>query len=227
MKNVTAKQIMTYVLLLGLLLFMAVYFFVFKKYQEKTEELENSNAALQVRVNQLKEYYDKLDDYNTEMAQMQEKIGAWLDEFPADVKEEDIIVLAINTEKNAIVGYKNINIGDREALSSVTADVVSAAGIEGLGQEITFIQRKTSYVNLTDYANLKRCIATINENANRSVISNISYSTNEDEGCLEGTIEVTFYSVSGTGKEYVPQKLPAYESGLSDLFGVLGIAQTE
>lgn len=221
MKKITAKQAMTYVLILGLLLLLLVYFLVYQKYVEKTEALERSNAELRVRVDQLKEYYDNLDTYNTEMAQMEGEITAWLDEFPADVKEEDIIVLALDTEKNATVAYTNINIQNREALTTIAADTVKAAGMEDLSQDIIFVQRKTSYVNITDYANLKNCIRTINDNKNRVVISNVSYSRNEEEGGIEGTIEVTFYSVLGTGKEYVPQQLPAYESGLYDLFGVM------
>lgn len=227
MKKISAKQVMTYVLLAGLLLLLVVYFLICKKFDSKTEAIEASNTTLSARVAELKKYYDELETYKTDMEQMNGQISAWLSEFPADVKEEDIIVLALDTEKNALVGYTNINIQNREELKTIPADTVKAAGMENLTQDIIFVQRKTGYVNVTDYINLKSCIRTINDNDNRLNISNVSYSKNDETGELEGTIEVTFYSVLGTGKEYVPQKLPEYESGLYNLFGTVDVSEEE
>lgn len=220
MKKINAKQVMTSVALLGLLGFIAVYVFVFQAYSAKAEEITRSNAVLSKRVNVLREYYNNMDNYNAEIADMQEQVKVWLDTFPADVKEEDIIVLALDTEKKALVNYSNINIGEREELTKIPAEVVKNAGMENLESELTFVKRQTSYVNETEYFSLKDCVETINNNSNRLAISNISYSSDEDNKLLlKGNIDVTFYSVVGTGKEYVPQKLPAYESGLPILFG--------
>lgn len=225
MKKITAKQVMTYVLLLGLLLFIGVYFLVYQKDLEQAETIRSSNAALQVRVDELKTYYDNMEFYQEEIVRMDAQVTEWMDEFPADVKEEDIIVLAIDTERSAAIGYSNINIQGREALATIPADTVKAAQMEQYTDEITLMQRKTSYVNITDYTNLKNCIKTINDQDDRMTISNISYSSNQETGEIEGTIEVTFYAAYGTGKEYVPQVLPAYESGLYNLFGVVNVQE--
>lgn len=225
MKKITAKQVMTYVLLLGLLLFIGVYFLVYQKDLEQAETIRSSNAALQVRVDELKTYYDNMKFYQEEIVRMDAQVTEWMDEFPVDVKEEDIIVLAIDTERNAAIGYSNINIQGREALATISADTVKAAQMEQYTDEITLMQRKTSYVNITDYTNLKNCIKTINDQDDRMTISNISYSSNQETGEIEGTIEVTFYAAYGTGKEYVPQVLPAYESGLYNLFGVVNVQE--
>lgn len=225
MKKITAKQAMTYVLILGLLVFLLVYFLVYQKDLEQAETIRSSNAALRVRVDELKTYYDNMGFYQEEIVRMDTQVAEWLDEFPADVKEEDIIVLAIDTERNAAIGYSNINIQGREALATIPADTVKAAQLEQYTDEITVLQRKTSYVNITDYTNLKNCIKTINDQDDRMTISNISYSGNKETGGIEGTIEVTFYAAYGTGKEYVPQVLPAYESGLYNLFGVVNVQE--
>lgn len=219
MKKITAKQVMTYVAVLGLLVLLAVYFLVYKAYNDKADTVQASNASLNQRVSELKQFYDNMDTYNGEMELMQNQITAWLDEFPADVKEEDIIVLALDTEKSAYVAYTNVNISEREALRTIPAATAAAAGMEDITQDLIIVQRKTAYVNITDYFNLKNCIRTINESDNRLAITNITYSKNKETEELEGTIEVTFYSVIGTGKEYIPQNLPDYISGLHDLFG--------
>ena len=224
MKKTTAKQVMTYVLALGFVVLLAVYFLVYKSYNDKAAALEKSNVTKAQRVAELKVFYDNLGTYNQEIAQYQAQIAAWLDEFPSDVKEEDIIVLALDTEKTAFVGYTNININGREALRTIPA-TMQLAKMENLTQDIIFVERTVSYVNITDYFNLKKCVETINNSTDRLTISNITYSKNEETGELEGTIEVTFYSVQGTGKEYVPQDLKEYESGLANLFGTATVTE--
>lgn len=225
MKKTTAKQVMTYVLALGFVALLAVYFLVYKSYNDKAAALEKSNVTKSQRVAELKVFYDNLETYNKEIEQYQAQIAAWLDEFPADVKEEDIIVLALDTEKTAVVGYTNININGREAFRTIPAATMQLAKMENLTQDVIFVERTVSYVNITDYFNLKKCVETINNSTNRLTISNITYSKNEDTGELEGTIEVTFYSVLGTGKEYVPQDLKEYESGLANLFGTATVTE--
>lgn len=223
MKKTMAKQVMIYVMIMGVILLLAVYFLIFKSYTDKAQLIQESNVVLSQRVNVLKQYYEKMDSYNNEIVLMQDQIRDWLDEFPADVKEEDIIVLALDTEKIAYVDYSTINIMDREALRTIPAATMQGVGMEELTQDLIFVQRKTSYVNKTDYYNMKKCVASINDSDNRLTISNITYVKNKETGELEGTIEVTFYSAIGTGKEYIPQKLPAYVSGLHDLFGITEI----
>ena len=220
MKKSSSKQVAVYVALFGVLALVAVYFLVYKAYMDKAEQITASNATLSARVNELKEYYDDIDFYNGEIEMMQNQIYTWFDEFPADVLEEDILVLALDTEEVAWINYSNINMGTKEALKVIPQEMVAAAGIEELQQEIIFAQRTTGYVNEVDYENLKDVVKEINAQDDRLNISNITYGRNTETGLLEGTIEVTFYSVIGTGKEYVPQKLEDYESGLEDLFNI-------
>lgn len=225
MKNVTPKKLMMYVVLLGAILLAGVYFLVYKSYTEKAETLKLSNVALSERVAELKEYYDNMENYNQEIAAMQDEIHNILGQFPADVMEEDMIVLALDTMKRAAVDYTNINIGEREAIRSIPAATVQAAGMEDLQLELAYVKRTGTYVNTTSYQNLKECVETINNSENRVAITNISYSRNETSGELAGTIEVSFYSVLGTGKPYEPQNLADYASGLAELFGVAQVEE--
>ncbi len=225
MKKLDSKKIMITVFLLSLAVFGAVYFLVFNKYNEKADTLEASNRTLNQRVIQLKEFYDNMEKNKQEMSDMQAQVIMWLNEFPADVKEEDVIVMALETEKNAIVAYKNINIGERQALRTIPADTVRLSGMENLTQDLIFVKRTTGYVHLTDYENMKSIIRTINESKQRVTISNATYSVDEETQLLNGTLDISFYSVVGDGKEYVPQRLKDYEAGLSNLFGTVENAE--
>lgn len=221
MKKVSSKQVMMYVVLFGVLLLVGVYFFVYKSYTDQAATIETSNMVLNRRVAELKEYYDNMEGYNAEIELMQAEIRNVLGQFPPDVLEEDMIVLALDTMENAAVEYTNINIGAREALRNIPAATVQAAGMEELNLELVFVERKGVYVNDTVYQSLKDCINTINNSDNRLAITNIAYSRNENTGELTGTIQVSFYTIIGTGREYEPQNLSDYVSGLSELFGVV------
>ena len=141
-----------------------------------------------------------------------------LEAYPADVREEDVIMLAVQIqEKNDIV-YNNINIAEKESAYIVTHDLISAAGMEEWNSDIAFARKYATYVNTTRYEELKECIGQIFASPYRVGIDNIVYSKNEETGTLDGNINLYFYSVSGTGKEYIVPDIAQYSSGTKDLF---------
>lgn len=221
-----AKKILTYSLLLEVLILAGIYVWVYQKYNDKTAQLESQNSTLATRVTQLKEYYDNLDDYNSAIESMTTEINEKLDMFPADIKEEDILVLALDTMKNANVGYTGITVSNREQLFDIEEKTVTDAKLEGYDQAVSFGSRTTQYVNITDYKNLKTIVAIINGADSRRIINTLSYSKNDD-GYLEGTIEVKSYFAIGTNKEYVRPVLPEYEAGLFDLFKITTEEETD
>ena len=214
------KKIMTYVCLGCLFLILIVYFLVYKKNIDEADSIKSSNASLRERVTVLQEYFENESFYLDEISKMEEEIKEKADEFPVDVKEENILVTALNTLNEASVEYTNINLTDREAMSSVDEEVVRQAQIEGFDEMLIFAKRNASYVNNCDYYNLKSVIESINSEPDRSSISKITYSKDEENNCLEGTIEVDFYYLLGTDKVYEEVDLAQYEEGLDDLFNL-------
>lgn len=218
MKNKAQTAFFT-VVILGLALAAVVYLYVFKAYNEKTDALVSSNRQLATRVEELRVFYEKMPEYKEQIALMTDDIQKRLGEFPADVKEEDVIYLALRTwEEGILAAYSNITVAEREEMALIPAETVQAAGIEGLDKEIGFRQRMATYTNTTTYSNMKDLIESINRNQEQLAITSVAYSVN-DEKLLEGSIDVTFYMVSGTGKEYVPRTFKDYPVGISNLFG--------
>lgn len=220
MKNNSAlsKKILTYTALICVLCLVCVYFLVYKKYMESGTKLSKENATLNQHIEELEQYHNNRSTYETEMAEIRKELRGILAEFPADVREEDSIYLVLQAMSKANLSISNINIGERAELITIPAAEVGYSGLEELTEDLTFVSRKTAYVNKTDYQNLKQLVASVNTYDYRSNISNLSYSRNEAENCLEGTIEVTFYSLPGTGREYEERNFAEYESGLADLF---------
>ena len=220
-KNELAKKIMTYILLAGLVAVIIVYFLVYKSFNDQAAAIRTSNKSLEAHVAELREYYENEPVYLDSIENCQKEIDKMLKTFPADVKEEDVLMLAIDTIKKSEVNYQTINTGTRAALTSIGEDMIVPAGIEEYSTPIIIVERDASYVTQADYKNLKSVIKAINDMSKRSTIKNIVFSNPSTESTtLEGTIDVAFYAALGTGREYEPVNLPEYEAGLEDLFGL-------
>lgn len=219
MKKITSKQVFTYVFLLGIIAIVAVYFLVYKKNMDLAAQKNASNDTLQVCVDALKQYYDAEPEYLAKMEPMQKEIDEILAPYPSKTMEEDLIMQAVNTQMITPITYSSIALGQNTVMRAIGADVVTNAGIEKYQEQINFVERKATYTNQIDYPGLKDAIRAIQESDYMIGINSISYVTMGTEGKLSGSLDLSFYSVSGTGKEYVKPNILPYVSGTDCIFG--------
>lgn len=224
--KLTSKQIFTYVALLGVIVLAAVYFLVYKKNTDLATATRDSNAALAVRVDSLKVYYDNEAKYLEEMEPMKTQMKEILEKYPADTQEEDIIMQAVHTQLETPVVYSNINLGEKSVLKSVGKDVVIGASLEEYQESISFVERTGTYVNRVTYANLKEAIQGIFDSEYYIGIKSIVYSAGEEDE-LNGTLELAFYSATGTGKEYTLPNILPYISGTENIFNNTEVEEEE
>ncbi|MBO4825091.1 MAG: hypothetical protein J5487_06835 [Lachnospiraceae bacterium] len=222
-QSLNNQKVFLYVVLAGLIGFLAFYMLVYQKLEEKTKALHSENVNLRTRVEELKEVYENMDGYKLMIDAMDNDIHEKLSIFPADVREEDALVIAVDTLNKAYVKYSTINIGDKEDVYEIPEETVKNAGLTDFDDKILVQKRTVAYVNDTDYINLKTIVETVLEYGGIKKINNIVYSKNEGENdsFLSGTIEVTDFVAEGTGAEYVAPDLKDYEAGLYDLFGIV------
>ena len=218
LKNYFNKNTFLGIVLVGMIAVVGVYVFVYMDYTEKTEALEASNRQLQTTVDELQVYADNMEMYQSEISEMKTAIEDIIAEYPADAREEDIIMLAVQIQERNAIAYDAINMEATEGVYTVPSDNVRLAAIEGLDGELVFAKKNAVYVNTTNYDNLKTVVEQIFQADNRIGINSIVYAKNEEEGTLEGSIDLNFYSAIGTNKEYVLPDIAAYLSGTSDLF---------
>ena len=222
-KTLNNQKVFLYVVLLGLVGFLAFYMLVYQKIEEQTNALHSENARLRTQVEELKEVYDNIDGYKAMIEAMDADIHERLAVFPADAREEDALIIAVDTINKAYVEYSTINIGGKEEVYTIPLETVTNAGLEDYQEEIAVEKRTVSYVNSTDYINLKTIVNTILGYGGKKKIDNIVYSKMQegDDGYITGTIEVTDYIARGTGAEYKAPDIKKYEAGLYDLFGII------
>lgn len=213
-----------YVTAFGALLMIIVYVFVFQRLMTEAEAIEASNRILSQRVNQLKVYYDNRYTYMENTQVLEQLLDELLTGYPADAREEDAIILAVQMQHNSGAEFLTINMEKGDAIHIVPADMVTAAASEKYTQEIQFRNMNAVYVNEVTYAGLKSIIQTVFDSGNRIGIQNIAYTKGDAENPhLSGHIDLVFYSVSGTGKEYVAPDIVPYIAGTDNIFGEIVI----
>lgn len=214
------KNLTLYVAALGALLMILVYVLVYRRLMEETEALEASNRALSTRVAELKVYYDARETYIQDTQLIEQLIDELLTVYPADAREEDAIILAVQMQRESGATFQSINMDRGDTIHTVSAETVAAAASEKYIQELQFNNMNTTYTNEVTYEGLKRLVQTIYDSSNRIGIQNIAYSKGDSEDPnLSGYMDLVFYSVSGTGKEYIAPDIVPYLAGTDNIFG--------
>lgn len=216
-----SKNIMLYVAGLGALLMILVYFLVYQKFVEKAKVIEDSNKVLEERVHVLEGYYNARETNLRNTQLLEQLTDELLMVYPADAREEDAIILAVQMQQESGAEFLSINM-DRggNPIHVVSAETVRAANSEQYTQEIQFRDMTATYINEVSYAGLKNLIQMVYNSNNRIGIRDVSYARgNEENPNLAGEVELVFYSVSGTGKEYVAPDIVPYLAGTDNIFG--------
>lgn len=99
--SMSKKDIVLLIAVAGILAAVCSYFLVYKPYTEKTLVLEAENATLQTRVDELQAMADNKEYYLSETARMTEESNMIMDQFPSDVREEDMVMLAVTLQNSA------------------------------------------------------------------------------------------------------------------------------
>lgn len=103
----------------GIAVFGAGWFFGYRPQMEMAASIEASNQPLEERLQNLLQLAENKDFYVSETADAQAKINEYVSKFPADVKEENGIVLAQNMESSLGMQIANVGVGTKEFVASL------------------------------------------------------------------------------------------------------------
>lgn len=222
MKKITSKEICIGVSAVGVVICLIIYLMVFTKYNDMTDALKKSNATLKTQVDDMKQYYDNMEIYRRDTAEMTVAIDEMTADYPGDAREEDVLMMAVDMQNAATINYDKINIDTSEVIYTVPQEVVSAVNSESWKEPIEFVAKQATYSNETDYLNLKNAVAKVYESPYRIGVNAVSFKKDSDDSnIIKGTIDITYYSLLGMGKEYKAPDMPEYLGGTTELFGVM------
>ncbi|MBR4085026.1 MAG: hypothetical protein IKK33_12185 [Lachnospiraceae bacterium] len=220
MKKITSKQIFTSVLLIGIVALVALYFLKYKKDMEYVDLKKASNATLDMRVKALEQYHIDEPTYLAEMGPIKAEIDEYLEPYASNVTDLDLIMQAVAVQQVSPIEYTAIDLGSKNVMKAIGSDVVQNAAIEKYQEQITFVEQTCSLPNKITYDGLKTAVQSLFDSDYLIGIRSITYTKAGDQGELQGKIDLSYYYVTGTGKEYVKPVLPEYISGTENIFGV-------
>lgn len=220
MKKITSKQVFSSLLLICIVALVALYFLKYKKDMEYVAEKDANNIILNERVKALEQYHIDEPRYLEEMEPIKAEIEDKLSPYASDVTDLDLIMQAVKTQQVAPIEYTAISFGNKNVMKYIGADVVQNAAIEKYQQDIIFMEQTCTLPNKITYEGLKTAVKSLFESEYMIGIQNITYAKAGNQGELQGTIDLSYYYVTGTGKEYVKPELIEYEYGTENIFGV-------
>ena len=195
----------------------------YKKFEDKADIVNNENAALESRIQSLEMYYIAEEQNKKDTETMTAAIKDIFSKYPGDARFEDGIFEAFNlygASQNSLE-FESIGFSDTKAVKEIPADTVVAAGIEGYDSAIDFNQFDVIYRGKLTYEGLKGTVEEISTSDYNLSIGLMNYQISDD-GFINGSTMLSFYSVDGAGCEYEQPPVDEYATGLSNLFGVSG-----
>lgn len=200
-----------------------VFFFGYKKFEEKATRLDAENAALETRIRSLETYYLTEEQNKKDTQEMTQMIGEIFSTYPGDARFEDGIYEAYNLYGGSMNTFKFESVGfsTSEPVKVISGETVAAAQIEEYPNQITFNRFDVTYRGTVTYDGLKGMVRDIATSDYKLAIGQMSYQINES-GYIDGSTLLSFYSVDGAGCPYTEPPVTDYETGLQNLFGVSG-----
>lgn len=214
------KDVQLLLIVLGVLIAVISWQFVYTPNIDKAETLDTENTALRATVAELEALEANRAAYETETENMKNEAMDIIDRFPSDFMMEDEIMYLYNMEnvaQNQVV-IPNIGFGTQNEVPYAGNLTVGEYQLNDEGIRMMTAQNNITFT--TTYTGLKNVVRYIYDMPGRKSVSSISISAGAD-GYLSGTMSVDFYSLSGTEKLYVPLDIIGVPAGKSNIFGVL------
>ncbi len=218
--SVQRKDVPILLIVLGVLLAVISWQFIYNPNVEKTKWYEEDNEALQTSVMELENLEAHMDEYTAEMETMRAEVEEIVAQYPKGFITEEELMYYYNMEgvrQNQVVipniGFGapvefpysgNLNMGDYQLYDE--------------GYKFETAQNNLSFT--TTYNGLKNLIHYVYEMPGRKSISSISLTAATD-GYLNGTMNMEFYSLHGPEDVYEPEAVNGVATGKSNIFGIL------
>ncbi len=223
MKNVKIDEKSKFLsaVLLSIVLIGVAFFLGYKKFEDKATQFNNENTALEQRIKSLEQYYITEEQNRKDTETMTKAIADVFKNYPGDARFEDGIFEAFNLygASGNTLAFESIGFSETKSVKNIPADIVVAAGIEGYDQMIDFNEFDVVYRGKITYEGLKGTVEEICNGDYNLAIGQMTYQV-ADDGYIQGSTMLSFYSVAGVGAPYTEPPVEEYQTGLANLFGV-------
>lgn len=226
------KELQMLLIVIGILVLFASYWFAFRNFEAKAEQIETENVELQAQVDKLEILEAKRPEYLESIDQMKAADTDIINAFASGVQREDQIMYLYNMELVDANDVKvpAVNMSAEQPVpygGSLTTEDGYELADDGIGMNmlettVTLTTTNNGLLNVLDY---------IYRLDTRKSITSVSLSVS-NEGYLTGSMGLNFYYLTGTDKPYIDPDIQGVSMGTRNFFGVLngdaytGVGQT-
>ena len=220
----------------GIVFFAAGYLFGYRPQMEKAEAFQAESVSVREHLDSLLKMAEKKDYYVKETSSMQKKIEDYMAQFPADVKEEDGILLASDMENSLDMRASSVGLGTKEFVAAMdgrsqsdieeqqeTAD--ASENQEDTTTPVLYRTQDDLQISIT-YTGLKELAEYLASQNGRMTIDSVNASFDPTTGNLTGTLTVDLFSMTGTSNSYTKPDAGSVAHGTGNLFGTIENAET-
>ncbi|HPE16942.1 MAG TPA: hypothetical protein PK597_08300, partial [Oscillospiraceae bacterium] len=224
---ITKRDANMLIMLLGIILFVGVYFGVYNTFQTKTDKVQGEIAELSPRLETLRGYYNSLDTYRAAIETDGEFIQDEMKHYPEEVRTEDFIMYAVKLENRTGMDIQSASFAEPEHLfdfSSVEKDPTTASGYKTV--TLAAWRADMSVTGMFSYTAFKSALAYIyDENAYRTAVDSVTVSYDAESGNLSGSISLQKFYIADEDYTYTPTVVPSRPLGNSNPFGTIQLGE--
>lgn len=212
-------------ILLGVAVFVAVYFGLYKPMVNKTDTEQSQLYALQTQLGQLRDFANNQDDYNKQTEQIESDISETLAGYPDDIRSEDLVMYVTKLESEIGAKIDSFSITEPELVSDFLLP-------KKTDDAYTFIPVASAHTGLTincslDYEQFKKLLDYIYADQQKMDVFSVTISYDASTGKLIGVISIDKYFVVSTDYSYTKTQIPSVDLGTTDPFGSISDTNTK
>ena len=238
--KVKKSEIQLLIAVIGILIAVCTYFFVYTKYNDLSDTLENQNMTLSSQVSTLEMLDQRKDDYIAATDKMRNYITSFENRYPADILPEDSIMMIKTLEDTTRTTVASIAFGDDSEVAYAAAQAADTTATDATATDTTTEAAQTSGPITTEaatyadthmyevplsisiectYNDFKGLVRYIYNLQERKSIHGVSIGYNAENGMLSGSMNLSSYYLQGTDKIYSQPDINGVGLGVDTIFG--------
>lgn len=211
--KISDAELRMILILLALLLLAASYFFGYNRLMNEAAAQETQNNTDRTTVSQLESMVGRQAQVEQETIDLRQHILDVIAKYPSNLTTEKAIYIVQNMEDYSTVHIYNISFLMRTLLMNFSV-ANEATNIPPTGYYATL---SMSYA--ATYDGLKNMIGFINSMEDRTTITAISSTYDQESDMLTGVMTINMYYLTDTGREYEEPDVGYHEKGVESIFG--------
>ena len=167
------------------------------EYEQELRELRERYSELSVKSGKRKMYVEETENNKTTYDEI-------LDSYNTSLSQEQILVFLGMVEKNTGVWLRQMgfaNISNVYSFGNVTSTNPTTAGQKVYASDYQGISTKMTLSYECSYADFKKVMEYFRDYGNKVTVDNVNFSYSESTDVLTGTMQVSFYAVTGSDRE--------------------------